>query len=79
MTDAHHIAAANRKRERRCERNAALSHPFDQYGNPRNGDRLIYCCFPDCGCDGSRLCMAENGASRAACSINIERGSRWSP
>jgi hypothetical protein len=46
----------------------------DQYGNPLTGDRLIYCSFPDCGCDGARLCMAERGASSAALSLNIERG-----
>ena len=44
----------------------------DQYGNPVDGDRLIYCCFPDCGCDGSRLCMAEKGASDFANSANVE-------
>lgn len=47
----------------------------DAYGNPVSGDRIINCCFPDCGCDGARLCMAENGASTAACSLNYERGS----
>jgi hypothetical protein len=47
----------------------------DQYGNPIDGDRVIYCCFPDCGCDGARLCQAENGASRSACWVNIESGS----
>ena len=46
----------------------------DDYGNPVSGDRIINCCFPDCGCDGARLCMAENGASSGACSLNIERG-----
>ena len=44
----------------------------DKYGNPLDGDRLIYCCFPDCGCDGSRLCMAENGASDRAFRQNVE-------
>lgn len=43
----------------------------DDYGNEIDGE-LIYCCFPDCGCDGARLCMAKNGASdRAACG-NVE-------
>ena len=46
----------------------------DDYGNPFSGDRIIYCCFPDCGCDGARLCQAENGASGCARSLNIERG-----
>jgi hypothetical protein len=47
----------------------------DYYGNPFSGDRIIYCCFPDCGCDGARLCQAEKGANRSACAMNIERGS----
>lgn len=43
----------------------------------RNGfceacDSLIECCFPDCGCDGARLCMAEEGASDRAVSQNVE-------
>ena len=49
--------------------------PVDDYGNPLSGDRIIYCCFPDCGCDGARLCQAEKGASPDACAMNIERGS----
>lgn len=49
--------------------------PVDQYGNPLSGDRIINCCFPDCGCDGSRLCMAEKGASSSAKGMNLERGS----
>lgn len=48
----------------------------DEYGNPLESDgtcdKLIYCCFPDCGCDGSRLCMAKNGASDIACRGNVE-------
>ena len=47
----------------------------DQYGNPLDGSEIVNCCFPDCGCDGARLCMAKNGANNSACSINIERGS----
>jgi len=35
-------------------------------------DRLIECCFPGCGCDGARLCMAENGASEYAGLRNVE-------
>jgi hypothetical protein len=49
----------------------------DKYGNllDEDGsiDRLIFCCFPDCGCDGARLCDAENGASDRAIRHNIER------
>jgi len=47
---------------------------FDKYGNPMDGSRLKNCCFPDCGCDGSRLCMAERGPSSGACAMNHERG-----
>ena len=44
----------------------------DSYGNPTDGSRLIYCCYPDCGCDGERLCMAERGASERAVRFNKE-------
>ena len=46
--------------------------PVDKYGNPLSGERIINCCFPDCGCDGARLCMAENGCSRDAEQNNVE-------
>lgn len=49
-----------------------MSDEVDKHGNPVDGDRLIYCCFPDCGCDGARLCMAENGASFASSVLNVE-------
>jgi len=49
----------------------------DQYGNPFSGNRVINCCFPDCGCDGSRNCMAESGANSAACALNYERGTKF--
>lgn len=42
----------------------------DKYGNTE--DDLRYCCFPDCGCDGSRLCMAKEGASDRSITGNIE-------
>jgi hypothetical protein len=45
---------------------------FDAYGNPKDGSRVINCCFPDCGCDGARLCMAENGSSGRANRQNVE-------
>lgn len=44
---------------------------FDDYGNEIDGE-LIYCVFPDCGCDGARLCMAKDGASNNACAANVE-------
>lgn len=49
-----------------------MSKETDRYGNPIDGDRLIYCCFPDCGCDGARVCMAEKGASNTALTLNLE-------
>ena len=45
----------------------------DQYGNTESNFRN--CCFPDCGCDGARLCMAPSGPNSGSCAINIERGS----
>lgn len=45
--------------------------PVDAYGNTE--DRFDYCSFPDCGCDGERLCMAKNGASERACAENVEQ------
>lgn len=48
---------------------------LDRYGNPTDGSRLINCCFPDCGCDGARLCYAENGPSTGSLNLNVERGS----
>lgn len=52
----------------------------DDYGNPLNEDgscdELLYCVFPDCGCDGARLCTAKNGASGRACALNIEKRSK---
>lgn len=48
----------------------------DKYRNPFSGNRVINCCFPDCGCDGARLCQAENGPSGCARSFNVERGTK---
>ena len=42
----------------------------DQYGNTE--DSFKYCCFPDCGCDGARLCMAPSGASSLSMDGNTE-------
>lgn len=32
----------------------------------------VECNFPSCGCDGSRLCQAEEGASDKSFAFNIE-------
>ena len=37
--------------------------PVDDYGNTCNDFK--YCSFPDCGCDGARLCMAGEASERA--------------
>lgn len=42
----------------------------DAYGNTE--DQFDYCSFPDCGCDGARLCRAKDGASDDACKGNVE-------
>jgi hypothetical protein len=39
------------------------------YGNTE--DQFDYCSFPDCGCDGERLCMASE-SSEAARNGNVE-------
>ena len=36
---------------------------IDQYGNTEND--FNSCSFPDCGCDGARLCMAGSASERA--------------
>lgn len=42
---------------------------IDQYGNTPNDFNA--CSFPDCGCDGARLCMAGH-ASELAGKYNVE-------
>ena len=55
-----------------------MTEEFDNYGNKiidgeyESGGRPTYCVFPDCGCDGERLCMAVNGASVCASVQNVE-------
>jgi hypothetical protein len=44
--------------------------PVDAYGNTAYDFK--YCSFPDCGCDGARLCMAKEGPSDSANSGNVE-------
>lgn len=51
-----------------------LANMPDEHGNTEV-DPMRYCCFPDCGCDGSRLCMAKEGPNASSCAMNIERGS----
>ena len=42
----------------------------DEYGNTEASFK--FCCFPDCGCDGARICMAPSGASDRALGGNVE-------
>ena len=51
-----------------AERNMTTPEDIDKYGS-----RLINCCFPDCGCDGARVCDAENGAHNGALVLNLEK------
>lgn len=43
--------------------------PVDAYGNTESAFK--YCSFPDCGCNGERLCMAGEASERAR-SQNVE-------
>ncbi len=43
----------------------------DKYGN-NELEPFTYCCYPDCGCDGARLCQAIEGAGDFALNLNIE-------
>lgn len=45
----------------------------DDYGNTESDFR--FCSFPDCGCDGARLCMAGS-PSVGAMTLNREKGQR---
>jgi hypothetical protein len=45
----------------------------DKYGNTEGDFRN--CCYPDCGCDGARLCMAPSGANSTSYFMNFESGS----
>ena len=48
---------------------AGCGERIDAYGNTAYAFK--YCSFPDCGCDGARLCMAGE-ASETACAGNVE-------
>lgn len=48
---------------------AGCGEEIDRYGN--TPDDFRFCSFPDCGCDGARLCMAGE-ASAAAGEYNVE-------
>jgi hypothetical protein len=50
---------------------AVLAEQSDQYGNTE-ADPFHFCTFPDCGCDGARLCQARSGANDDAARCNVE-------
>lgn len=40
----------------------------DEFGNTESSFK--FCCFPNCGCDGERLCMAgESNKNARACNV----------
>lgn len=41
---------------------------INEYGNTEN--QFQYCCFPDCGCESARNCMAEEGPSNISYALN---------
>jgi hypothetical protein len=43
----------------------------DRYGNTEQ-DYREFCSFPDCGCDGQRLCNAKSGANADSVKCNVE-------
>ena len=45
---------------------------LDKYDNPMDGSYLINCCYPGCGCDGARNCMARK-PNCASISLNREK------
>ena len=42
------------------------------YGNTE-ADPCHFCQFPDCGCDGARLCQATKGPSEDSMRCNVEQ------
>lgn len=54
------------------ERRSEQDEP-DKYGNRPSDWPPKYCCFPDCGCDGARLCQAKSGPNFACGHLNLER------
>jgi hypothetical protein len=50
----------------------ASAGEVDRYGN--GPDEQRYCSFPDCGCDGARLCQAEECPHWGTLGLNIEKG-----
>lgn len=48
---------------------AGCGEEIDGYGNTTNDFK--FCSYPDCGCDGARLCMAGEASERAG-KYNVE-------
>lgn len=70
-TENHQVAAqCGDHRDFAGEACPDCKEPVDEYGNTESDFR--YCCFPDCGCDGARLCMAPSGASDRSLGGNVE-------
>ena len=44
---------------------------LDVDGHGNTEDQFEFCCFPNCGCDGARLCMASEANTNAQ-KLNVE-------
>lgn len=55
----------------RAEKTTAPAKFTDRYGNTE-ADPFAFCTFPDCGCDGARLCQARSGPNMGASVLNLE-------
>ena len=60
---AKHAMADHMHEDFAGEKCAACGEEIDEYGNTESA--FQFCCFPDCGCDGARLCMAGEASDRA--------------
>ena len=64
------LSVHNRCGGRNCQ---TVEAALDEYVDPEDGSEFPNCSFPDCGCDGARVCPAKSGAKHAADAWNLER------
>ena len=67
MVDPYCLKAFNHEAGETC---VHCSFEVDKYGNTEQD--FLNCSFPDCGCDGERLCMAPSGANKHSLQCNVE-------
>lgn len=70
---SNHCEDANEHKYIKNETCPTCSLEVDQYGNTE--EDFLHCSYGDCGCDGSRNCMAPSGANHGSMSLNFEKGS----